>query len=478
MTEKELIEKLAESSSFGRVALFLGTGFSKAVLGYTPLGLGHFNSDLAGAVPSWTELLGRCRGELMLPSKKYQIDLAIDCPAEASQIVSELSGAYGREEAERRLKDTISKFIDFYPNPEQVCAFQGLLKKIKPAIIITTNYDNVIETILHNGYYSYGAGDVVCGLPAGMTPIYHLHGECGNPMEMVITREDYVKALSPTSYRQRKLACIMRENAIVYIGYSKSDINVLSAMDIAENAFLDLPRKDGLLQVQVVYGSNSNEMSAVDGGGSRYSIRCDDTFMFLQRLANQCEKACEERSNRLERRQKQYEKLLQLPISKSVAVIKEKREGVASIIKQLAGEIAQGGLDSWSAKGMLIILVQKLYDAARGESYKELNFSAYDDCLFILIELLVNMETLGMRSFFFDFTMKHLEDVACYVGTERGQSWSADASLKKAWHRIPNSVIMKVVEHAERHCLNDVVGIMRKMKQYGSRQEALSAEFK
>ena len=128
MVGSELIEKLAEFASQGRLALFLGTGFSKAVLGYLPLVPEHYLADLAARVLSWIELLSRCREELKLPSKEYHKGLAIDCPAEASEIVAELAKTIGRVNAKRVFKATIAKIVDFYPNPKQACAYQGLLK--------------------------------------------------------------------------------------------------------------------------------------------------------------------------------------------------------------------------------------------------------------------------------------------------------------------------------------------------------------
>lgn len=471
MVVDELIEKLAECASQGRLALFLGTGFSKAVLGYLPFVPGHYSADLAARVPSWIELLSRCREELKLPSKEYHKGLAIDCPAEASEIVAELAKTIERVNAKRVFKATIAKIVDFYPNPEQVCAYQGLLKKIRPAVILTTNYDNVIETVLHNEYFPFGAKDVVCGLPAGMTAVYHLHGECGNPHEMVVTREDYVAALSPTSYRQKKLACIMREYAILYVGYSKCDINVLSAMDASDNTFLDLQDRERVAQVQLVYDTNASDGVFEEKELSRYSIHCNDTFAFLHRLADRCEKVFDERSNRIVSRREQYDKLLNLSVDESVRVVKERREGVANVIKGLAAEIAGGGIDSCSAKSMLIVLVQKLFEASRGESHKECNFDAYDDCLFILIELLVNMDVLGTQSFFFDFAVNKLEDIARYVGTGSGQSWAAEESLRKGWMRISDDVIAKVSDCATRYNLYGVSEIIGRMNRYHEQQK-------
>ena len=477
MSESELIEELAVRSTQGRLVLFLGTGFSKAVLGFAPLISDHFSPHLAARVPSWVELLAMCRSELKLPRKDYQKELAIDCPSEASEIVSELSKTIGCDEAEKLFKGTIAKLIDFYPNPEQVCAYQGLMKKIRPSMIVTTNYDNVIETILHTEYYSYGAKDVVSGLPTGMTAIYHLHGDCGNPQAMVITREDYVKALNPTSYRQRKLACIMRENAIVYVGYSKSDINVLSAMEVAENAFLDLSANERQIQVQVVYDTIDIGKVSGDESLGQYSVSSNDTFAFLGRLAECCGSTYDERQKRLKHRQDQYDALLRLSDDESVAVIKNQRGQVSSVMKNLASAIARNDLDSCVAKSMLIVLVQKLYGAARGESYKNLNFGAYEECLFVLLELLANMEAFGTWSFFFNFAMEGLEDIARYIGSGHGQSWAADDLMKKTWHRIPESVISEVREYAKRHNQDGVLTLVEKMKEHYKGQAATERDF-
>lgn len=50
MSEDELINELAVRSAQGRIVLFLGTGFSKAVLGFAPLVSCHFSPNLAAKV--------------------------------------------------------------------------------------------------------------------------------------------------------------------------------------------------------------------------------------------------------------------------------------------------------------------------------------------------------------------------------------------------------------------------------------------
>ena len=274
-----LLDKLAKCASENRMVFFFGAGFSKAVMGYAPDKHNHFDVKGAVEILSWVELLKCCRRELGLEVKEDRFVGSVDCPVEASNIITELVGAGMKaDEAQKRLKSTICKLTDFYPNPEQVCAFQGLFAKINPALIITTNYDGVIETILHRGYCAIAPSEVVERLPDGMTPVYHLHGMRNNPESIVITREDYVNALRPFTYRQQKLASILRENAVVYIGYQKNDINVLSALDCAYNTFGDVAGCRHP-QVQLVY-TDSDDI-CVRNKDEQFVVECGDTFSFL-----------------------------------------------------------------------------------------------------------------------------------------------------------------------------------------------------
>lgn len=467
---EELTSGLANCAYRNRLVLFLGAGFSKAVMGYDPTDLeDHYSPENAKEVLSWLELLDKVRENLGLADKKLaeDQDAAIDCPNEASSIVSEIMANDPRlsnDDALSKLKEVVSKLVDWYPNPEQVCAYQELFQKIRPAAIVTTNYDEVIETILHKRYHSYGPYNTLGGLPKEFTPIYHIHGTRGLPDSILITREDYVRALRFLSYRQTRLACLLRENAVLYVGYGKNDINILSALDVAKNSFFDLSEGKDNIHVQVLYTS-SNDSKVVENGKSQYSIEIKDTYQFLKQIAEKSESIKLDIDRSFEKYEEETKSILELSSAESNKVVKNKRKELSKLIKSLARQSTENSITSVHAKSLLITIIQKFFDAVYGETFSYGNFDAYDDSLFVLIELLVNLETLGLRSFFFDFAVKHLELIARYIGNDSGQSWKAYNALKNRWSEISDKVIAGLEESARFHDRTQTLALIQKIKE-------------
>ena len=453
---EELTSELANCAYRNRLVLFLGAGFSRAVIGYDPTNLAdHYSQAKAKGVLSWLELLDKCRAELDLPPRNYAAkkNVDIDCPLAASSIVFELLAkdpGLNYEKALFKLKDVVSQLVDWYPEQEQASAYQALFQKIKPAAIVTTNYDEVVETILGSGYFSYGPNNTFGGLPNDFTPIYHIHGIRGRIDSILITREDYVQALRFSSYRQTRLACLLRENAVLYVGYGKNDINILSALDVARNSFSDLTEGKNNIHVQLLYGSRGGYKIAETDKG-QYTVELKDIYEFFGQIAEKSAEIKKNINDSFDKYEKQSKLILGLSSDESNNVVKKKRPELSRLIRLLADKIEKDNITSVHAKSLLLTVVQKFFSVVYSETHTNGNFSAYDDSLFVLLELLANMATLGSRSVFFDFVAKHLEKIAPYIGGEKGQSWNANDALKKNWSRIPEKIAQELEESARSH---------------------------
>ena len=465
----DLVSALADSAYRNRLVLFLGAGFSKAVMGYDPTDLDdHYSNEKAEGVLSWLELLEKCRAKLSLPPKKYveKQEVVIDCPLEASSIVAEVlsnDSSLNYKGALLKLKDAVCQLVDWYPEPDQACDYQEIFQKIRPVAIITTNYDEVVETILHSGYFSYGPSNTFGGLPNDFTPIYHIHGIRGQADSILITREDYVQALRFSSYRQTRLACLLRENAVLYVGYGKNDINILSALDVARNSFSDLSEGVVNIHVQLLH-SPKDGYKIVETELGQYSIEIKDTYNFFKQIAKKCENLQKEFGDSFNKFNESANLILALSSDMSTKVVKRKRKEFSRLIKWLARKVSENTITSVQAKSLLIKVIQKFFSDVHGKTSTYGNFSAYDDSLFVLIELIENMETLGVRSFFFDFVAKHLEAIARYIGDERGQSWEAYETIKKRWHTMPEKVIGELEESARIHSRSDTLRLLERVR--------------
>jgi hypothetical protein len=201
-TRTEVLTFISKSASYGNLGLFVGAGFSMAVL-----------ND-----PMMAMEIALSRGELLKrATKKLNVDydeinkVGVGYPEIASAICKTHSNAVaGKYESSlSELKREIAALTAWYPDQRQRNIFSDYLQNLSPAWIITTNYDLVIESLLTGRSMPLGPNDSLSS-PKGLVPVFHLHGRRTNPDEIIIAQEDYVTLFRPTEYRQIKLALTIK----------------------------------------------------------------------------------------------------------------------------------------------------------------------------------------------------------------------------------------------------------------------------
>lgn len=204
-------KEIAYAAAAGKLCLFTGTGFSKALTG--------------DSAPGWQELLmktcdilkdGSSLKESLFPDDQKN-PLSLE---EAAQVISIQLSNEGKD-----IHSEIAEIIkNITPSEDSNEVFNFL--KNQTYKVVTTNYDKLIESVV---------GDKDCqsitpGLPIpkaqAKAKIYHVHGSIDSPRDMVITSDDYFKFLNFESYFSRKLSTVLHENTIVILGYSLSDTNL------------------------------------------------------------------------------------------------------------------------------------------------------------------------------------------------------------------------------------------------------------
>lgn len=283
-----LLRELAEQAYEGKLLLFIGAGFSKCVVG----------RDVA---LSWLQLLEKVadRFDVKEALPCLTCGQPLDCPQIASNMVKCLAEKTGKtwQDAALTIKEYVCVLCNWYPGKAQKSEWGKIFQALTPSMIVTTNYDHVLSELLEK------KADVIDSsmtLPSGghsQILIYHLHGIRTVPDKIVLTREDYIEALRPFSYRQVKLATLLRENSVVFIGYSKNDLNVLSAMDMATETFKDVKTGESdrgeseRLYVQFVY-QNTCAADCVatrdERSAGTYVLNTSDVMETLSRLAGEC----------------------------------------------------------------------------------------------------------------------------------------------------------------------------------------------
>ena len=107
--------------------------------------------------------------------------------------------------------------------------------KEKIAGIITTNYDQMCETLFPEFAAYVGESDLLFSDQTYSQEIYKIHGSVTRPGSIVLTSADYAEFAQKRKYLSAKLLTLFVEYPVIFLGYSIQDENIRSILgDICE----------------------------------------------------------------------------------------------------------------------------------------------------------------------------------------------------------------------------------------------------
>lgn len=221
------------------VGLIVGSGFSKAVVG----------NEKDTKACNWKELFLALNKYLTKTSKNptqsfINIDECLNQGQTLPQIATLMCEKYAREQqisykqSVIKIKKIVRSLVNWIPSDEKSNEYKELLNGIDTHWVVTTNYDEVLESIFGEDGYPINPEESLTA-PTGMIPIYHVHGSRKDYQSIILTQEDYIPLFSPGNYRAAKLETMMAERPILILGYSMSDLNLLSALDQSQQVLTD-----------------------------------------------------------------------------------------------------------------------------------------------------------------------------------------------------------------------------------------------
>lgn len=217
--------------------IFIGAGLSKRYIG----GL------------SWFELLDSVSKKISKENRgisflyqKYQKNL-LAVADELVPICHEWAWSEAKSEFEENLfnldthksyfiKYYISKFIksNNFSIYSEYLEEVSLLKNIVPHCVITTNYDELCESIFSEHECIVGQ-KIIKSSFLSIGEIFKIHGCVNDYSEIILTTEDYDVWSKKKKYISAKLLAYFLEHPVLIVGYSLQDPNVLSILqDIDE----------------------------------------------------------------------------------------------------------------------------------------------------------------------------------------------------------------------------------------------------
>lgn len=208
---QDYFSEIAIFAKLGRISLFTGTGFSKAVSN--------------NQAPSWQSLL---EDTAKLSSRSEEIlntffnkDQASPLSLEERAQIMQLYLEQDKYDMHSEIADIIRelKLAKNIPNIKKFVARNNFTA-------ITTNYDLLLEEIIgEDNCCSISPGSPVPKYEAPIK-VYHVHGSVHSPKDMIITSDDYYNFMNEESYFSRKLSTLLHENMVIILGYSLNDTNL------------------------------------------------------------------------------------------------------------------------------------------------------------------------------------------------------------------------------------------------------------
>lgn len=146
--------------------------------------------------------------------------------------------------------------------------------------VITTNYDEFVETYF-KGYTKYvGQGQLIFSAIQGIAEIFKIHGSVEEPQSLVINEQDYIEFDKKSAYLAAKLMTIFMEYPIIFMGYSISDTNIqkiiksiVGCLDANQVKLLE----DRFIFVEYQQGKVGAEVSP-------YTIMIDDKPLSMKKI--------------------------------------------------------------------------------------------------------------------------------------------------------------------------------------------------
>nr|WP_302475537.1 SIR2 family protein [Shouchella rhizosphaerae] len=421
--------------------MFIGAGFSKAVIG----------NDFQPAL-GWFELIKET-------SEKFEIEVpnddelvGVSLPELATSICKRLAIKRSIDyfEAKRLFKKEICNLSNWLPSEKRTIEFREIFNIFNPSWIVTTNYDLVLETILTGKSKSLSPMNYLSA-PKNIIPIYHLHGTRLDPESIIITQEDYIPLFRPNEYRQAKLAMTIRESTTLILGYGLGDVNVLSAVDWSKNIYTEENEYPYEI-VQALWTSTPKDEAYRDENGN-IIIEISDLIQFLNDLIVYIVKKQKEYDSKLS----QLNELigsLEGQQEEFVQGFIDKREVRLTLIK-IASRFEHHMISPYIQ--FLTVCIDKVWEKTSENGA----FNMYDKYLNIILDLVINYEYKKMSPRLFQIIAQSLDRVLYYVSFSSARMLVGDSfSATRSWHArktdIPEEMVYQLYQYSKQTVLSNL----------------------
>lgn len=183
-------------------------------------------------------------------------------------------------------KSISNRFIKLTSNDtysKEISSFKSMLSKAR--MIVTTNYDTLIEDSLNNAVDVKIGNTGLFEYDNELCELYKIHGCVTKPDSIIITENDYDKRRRTSAIINAKILSNLTGSPIIFLGYSMTDYNVQSLLkDLQENMPFSIDTiAQNIAVVNYVKGENNIVESLVEDphSGIYYTKLDTDNFKMI-----------------------------------------------------------------------------------------------------------------------------------------------------------------------------------------------------
>jgi len=169
---------------------------------------------------SWEDVLKKIGDKI-----EYPLDLDVKHPLKAAELLCSFSKqekGFDEIKFNSLVAESLLALKTDDVEPDWVRRFRAF----SPNMIVTTNWDNQLETIYDNLVNVVVRKDRAPQVSNTGRNLFKIHGDVGRPASIVVTQSQYFSFQREDTYLNRKIYTLFSEASPIFLGYSLTDPNI------------------------------------------------------------------------------------------------------------------------------------------------------------------------------------------------------------------------------------------------------------
>ena len=253
--------ELIQAAKSHRLALLVGAGLSRQA-----------KTSHKNAYPNWKGLLDELHNEAIQGGRLSKTE-----SGEIAKLLSDGSYLMAAQILVGRLpKDSYESLLErlFDPPDALPGEVHTALFRLKPSIVLTTNYDDLLET----AFASMSSKNIVpftynessqahrrlrCGIPPEYPLIFKMHGTISKPGDVILTEYDYRKLIYQKPGYRTLMSAIFVTHTVLMLGFSLRDRELSLLLESLQESF-DYEKRADYILLPTRSGKKSLEMKRIE----------------------------------------------------------------------------------------------------------------------------------------------------------------------------------------------------------------------